>query len=264
MANKLPTYGLDQLKSTDEDIKELFYRRASFYEGYYGYAYSKRNKLIDPDIAFKIFRSNEELQDEFIDLVKRTVRADLIDVLCYKYLKHYTYQKIADEIGIKTSSVGTKLTSARGEITKVIRRFDKAYIKKYADKIESKNETKDISEDKYVYVVIVNYNSGYLDYYDPNIPNTNGNISVHVLSDETKAHQYVEKFMNYFIKLHPDDWYRKDWVYFKIPNYDQSSSIICTYDLSYKYYITPIAKVTINIHQIKLDEFKIKRIKYEI
>lgn len=262
MSNKLPTYDLDQLKSTDEDIKNLFYKHTFFYEGY-GYAYSKRSELTDPNISFKIFRLNEELQDEFVNRVKYTVRADLIDVLCYKYLKHYTYQKIADEIGIKKSSVGTKLYSARGEITKVIRAFDKAYIKKYADKT---NYNEDISEDKYVYVVIVNYKSGYLDYYDPNIPKISGNASMHVLSDETKAHQYVEKFMNYFIKLHPDDWYRKDWKYFKIPNYDQPSTIIYTYDLSYNYYITPIARVNITIHQIKLDEFKIKgfRFNYEI
>ena len=261
MTNRLPTYDLDQLKSTDEDIKNLFYKHTFFYEGY---GYDNYNKLTDPVISFKIFRLNEELQNEFIDNVKHVVRADLIDVLCYKYLKHYTYQKIADEMGIKKSSVGTKLVSARGEIAKVIRDFDREYIKTYVDKANYKNEIKDSCENKYVYVVIVNYKSGYLDYHDPNIPNINGNISMHVLSDETKTHQYVENFMDYFISLHPDDWYRKDWKYFKIPNYDQPSSIIYTYDLSYNYYITPIARVNIVIHQIKLDEFKFKGLKYEI
>ena len=137
MASKLPTYGLDQLKSTDEDIKNLFYTYTFFYEGY-GYAYSDHDKLTDTDKSFKIFRLNKELQDEFVDKVKHVVRADLIDVLCYKYLKYYSYQKIADEMGIKKSSVGTKLVSARGEISKVIRAFDREYIKTYVDKITYK------------------------------------------------------------------------------------------------------------------------------
>lgn len=265
MASKLPTYGLDQLKSTDEDIKNLFYTYTFFYEGY-GYAYSDHDKLTDTDKSFKIFRLNKELQDEFVDKVKHVVRADLIDVLCYKYLKYYSYQKIADEMGIKKSSVGTKLVSARGEISKVIRAFDREYIKTYVDKITykiiSEDEIEDISGDRYVYVVMINYNSGYLNYNNPNIPKSNGNSSMHVLSDKTKTHKYIEKFIDYFISLHPDDWYRKDWCLFKNPtNYNRANNIIYTYDLSYNYYATPIVKANIVIHQIKLDEFKIKGLK---
>ena len=262
MSKRLPTYNLDQLKSTDEDIKRLFYKRTFFY-----YSYSSFDELTNPEVSFRIFRLNTELQDEFINIVKHVVRADLIDILCYKYVKEYSYQKIADIMGIKKTSVGSKLTSGREEITKVIIAFDKEYIKTYADKanykIESKNETKNLSEDKYVYVVIVDYNSGYLNHNNYNIDRFYINISMHVLSDETKAHQYAEKFIDYFISLHPDDWDKDDWFCYKTPNYNQLSNIIYTYGLLYNNYKAPIVRASVVIHKIKLDEFKIEGLDYE-